>query len=164
MTRPSLPHCVVVFFCLFAGALQAQNGMNTQVSPVLVNTMPLEAFQQHVQALGFSTTRGNTDGKPDTYFTFMAEGRKVGALSINPGVIELFISYKDGALPEDLNEWNRSHFGTSAFVDQNGNAVLRSDLFLDGGVSEPNVNSFIIRFRDVAGAFARFIVEHKKKS
>ena len=93
----------------------------------------------------------------------MAEGRKVGGLLENPAVLELFVSYKDGAMPDDLNDWNRTHFGTTAFVDRNGNAILRSNLVLEGGVTEQNVNSFITRFRDAAAAYARFIVDHKKK-
>lgn len=149
---------------LLAVPLQAQSVLSPPSNPSVVTSMSLESFQQRVQALGFSTTRGSKDGKQDTYFTFLAEGRRVGALSLTPGIIELFISFKDGAVPEDLNEWNRTHFGTAAFVDQNGNAVLRSDLALEGGVTEQNVDSFITRFRDTAGAYARFIIEHKKKS
>ena len=155
--------CLAVFY-LFALPLQAQSTSSTENHPPLVTAISLESFQQRVQALGFLTTRGSTDGKQDTYFTFMAEGRKVGGITLSPAVIELFISYKDGAMLEDLNEWNRTHFGTTAFIDQKGNAVLRSDLVLEGGVTEQNVNSFITRFRDAAGAYARFIVDHKKKS
>lgn len=145
-------------------ALQAQSVSSTQNDPPLITSMSLESFQQRVQALGFSTVRGNTDGKPDAVFTFLAEGRKVGAITMGPAVIELFVNYKDGATLEDLNEWNRNHFGTTAFVAQNGNAILRSDLVLEGGVTEQNVSSFITRFRDMASAYARFIVDHKKKS
>jgi hypothetical protein len=151
-------------FCLLVTPLPAQQTSNPASDPALITKMTLESFQQRVQVLGFSPTRGNTDGKQDTYFTFMAEGRKVGGLIVNPAVVELFISYTDGGTPEDLNEWNRTHFGTAAFVDQKGNAVLRSDLVLDGGVTGQNVDSFITRFRDAASAYARFIIEHKKKS
>ena len=128
---------------LFVKPLQAQNISNPSSSPALVTTLTLESFQQRVQALGFTTTRGSADGKQDPYFTFMAEGRKVGALLENPAVLELFVSYKDGSTPDDLNDWNRTHFGTSAFIDVNGNATLRSNLVLEGGVTEKNVNSFI---------------------
>jgi len=148
---------------LCAVALQAQSSSSTPSNPPLVTSMTLEDLQQRVQALGFSTTRGNTDGKPNTFFTFMAEGRKIGALTVGPTVVELFVSFTDGAKPEDLSEWNRIHYESQAFVAQNGNAVLRSDLFLEGGVSEQNLNLFITRFRDSAIAYARFIVDHKKK-
>ena len=151
-------------FYLFVIPSQAQSPSISPNNPPLVTSMTVESFQQRVQALGFSTTRGNTEGKQDAYFTFMAEGRKVGGLIVSPAVLELFLSFKDGAMPEDLNEWNRTRFGTAAFVDQKGNAVLRSDLILEGGVTEQNVNSFITRFRDTASAYARFIVDHKKKS
>ncbi len=148
---------------LCAISLQAQSVSSTQNNPPLITSMSLEAFQQRVQALGFSPERGNTDGKPDAFFIFMAEGRKVGALTLGPAVIELFVSYKDGATLEDLNDWNRTHFGATAFVAQNGSAMLRSELVLEGGVTEQNVSSFITRFRDMAVAYARFILDHKKK-
>src|SRR5579884_380489 len=147
---------------IFLKPLHAQNISNQPSTPALVTSMTVESFQQRVQALGFTTTRGNADGKQDTYFTFMAEGRKVGGLLENPAVLELFVSYKDGAMPDDMNEWNRTHFGTTAFIGQNGNAILRSNLVLEGGVTEQNVDSFITRFRDAAAAYARFIGEHKK--
>jgi len=154
--------CFAVFY-LCAIALPAQGSSSTQNNAPLVTSMTLESFQQRVQALGFSPTRGNTDGKPDSFFIFMAEGRKIGGLSLSPTIIELFVSFTDGAKPEDLSEWNRTHVGTVAFIAQNGNAVLRSNLFLEGGITEQNVNLFITRFRDAAVDYGRFIVDHKKK-
>ena len=153
-----------VISLLFATSMAAQNSAIPASYSALVTSLTVETFQQRVQALGFSTNRVATDGKQNTFFTFMAEGRKVAGLVLTPSVVELFISYTDGAMPEDLNEWNRSHFGTTAYIDQKGNAVLRSDLVLDGGVTEKNLDSFVTRFRDAAGAYARFVVEHKKKS
>jgi len=163
VTDPRLFLCFGAVCFLFLKPLPAQNISNPPNNPALVTSLTIESFQQRVQALGFSTTSGNADGKQETYFTFMAEGRKVGGLLENPAVLELFVSYKDGAMPDDLNDWNRTHFGTTAFVDRNGNAILRSNLVLEGGVTEQNVNSFITRFRDAAAAYARFIVDHKKK-
>ncbi|MGA3048190.1 MAG: YbjN domain-containing protein [Terracidiphilus sp.] len=153
--------CAVSYLC--ATALEAQGTSGTQSNPPLVNSMTIESFQQRVQALGFSTSRGSTDGKPDAYFIFMSEGRKIGGLVINPTVVELFISYSDGPTLEDLNEWNHIPIGTTAFVNEKGGTILTSELFLEGGITEQNVNAFITRFRDAASAYARFITEHKKK-
>ena len=151
-------------FCLIASALPAQNASSTQSNPPLITSMTLEAFEQRVQALGFSTTRGNTDGKPDDYFTFIADGRKIGALSLSPTMIELFVSFSNGVELSDLNEWNRNHFETAAFVDGSGDVVLRSNLNLEGGVTEQNLNSFITRFQDAAVAYGRFIGDHEKRA
>ena len=153
--------CFAIFF-LFVLTSRAQSPTSPS-NPPLVTTMTIETFQQRVQALGFSTTRGETDGKPDSFFTFMAEGRKVGAIMVNPVVMELFVSFKDGGTTEDLNEWNRTHYGTAAFIDQKGNAVLRNDLILEGGVTEQSLSIFITRFRDIASAYAHFVADHKKK-
>jgi hypothetical protein len=126
--------------------------------------MPLEAFQQRVQALGFSPVRGSTDGKLDDYFTFRAEGRKVGGRSATPEILELFVYYTDGASLETVNEWNNTHVGSSAYVDKDGNAVLESDLVLTGGVSVANLDAFITNFRDAASSYARFVLDHQKKA
>jgi hypothetical protein len=154
--------CIAILY-LSATALPAQSTPTTQNNPPLVTSMTLEDFQQRVQALGFITTRGNKDGKPDTFFTFMAEGRKIGGLMVGPSAIELFVSFTDGAKVEDLNDWNRTHLGNAAFIAQNGNAILRWDLFLDGGVTDKSLNSFITRFRDSAVEYGRFVVDHNKK-
>jgi hypothetical protein len=122
----------------------------------------MEGFQHRVQVLGFQCERGSTDGKLDDYFTFRAEGRKVGGKVASPELIELFVYYSDGASLATVNEWNRTHFGGTAFVDADGDAVLESELILTGGVSEENVNAFIINFRDSAGDYARFILDRQK--
>ena len=151
-------------FCLIASALPAQSNSSSQSNPPLITSMTLESFEQRAQALGYSTTRGNTDGKPDDFFTFIADGRKIGAMSLSPTMIELFVSFRDGAHLDDLNEWNRNHLETSAFVDRSGDAVLRSNLYLEGGVTEQNLNSFITRFLDAALAYGRFIGDHEKRA
>ena len=151
-----------VFLCLSAFPLHAQSD-STQSNHAVITSMTMEAFQQRVKELGFATESGSTDGKPATFFLFRAEGRKVAGMVINRDAVELLVSFTDGAALETVNEWNRTHYGTSAFVDSKGNAELRSDLVLSGGVSQENVDSFILRFRDMASAYARFIIDHKNK-
>ncbi len=144
--------------------LHAQNGSNVQNNRPPISSLSTEAFQQRVKDLGFVTEMGTVSGGADTYFTFRAEGRKVVGYALNRDTLELFVSFTDGAALETMNEWNRTHYGSSAFVDQKGNAALRSDLALTGGVSPECIDSFIIRFRDIAVAYARYIVDHKNKS
>jgi len=147
----------------FAIPALAQTSSDTPAKPVIAS-MTLEGFQQRVQALGFSAERGTTEGKPDEYFSFRAQGRKVGGRVTNPQLLQLFVYYTDGATLETVNEWNNSHFGCSAFVDKDSNAVLESDLVLTGGVTQENLDSFITNFRDEAEDYARFILDHKKKA
>ncbi len=131
-------------------------------SSQMVSTLSLEDFQHRVQALGFQCERGTTDGKLDDYFTFRAEGRKVGARMASPTLPELFVYYSDGASLATVNEWNNTQFVSTAFVDKDGNAVLENELMLTGGVSEENFNTFITNFRDSAATYARFILDHQK--
>jgi hypothetical protein len=134
----------------------------TENSSPLVSKMTLDELQHRVQVLGFQCERGSTDGKPDNYFTFRAEGRKVGGKVATPELIEFFVYYSDGASLATVNEWNNTQFGSTAYVDADGNAVLESELILTGGVTEENVNTFITNFRDSAVNYARFILDHKK--
>jgi hypothetical protein len=134
----------------------------TGTSSHLVSSLTLEEFQRRVQALGFQCERVGTDGKLDEYFTFRAEGRKVAGKMATPEYMELFVYYSDGASLATVNEWNNTHFASTAFVDKDGNAVLENLLVLTGGVSEENVNSFVTNFRDSAAIYARFILDHAK--
>ncbi|HTF69710.1 MAG TPA: YbjN domain-containing protein [Edaphobacter sp.] len=131
-------------------------------SKQLVSTMTLEEFQRRVQSLGFQCERGSTDGKLDSYFTFRAEGRKVAAKMATAELPELFVYYTDGASLATVNEWNNTHFASTAFVEKDGTAVLENLLVLTGGVSEENVEAFITNFRDSAADYARFILDHAK--
>jgi Putative bacterial sensory transduction regulator len=138
-------------------------GPSTGNSSQLVSKLTLEEFQRRVQSLGFQCERGNTDGKPDDYFTFKAEGRKVGGKLASPELVELFVYYTDGASLATVNEWNNTHFASTAFVDKDGDAVLESELILTGGISEENLDTFITNFRDSATDYARFILDHAKE-
>ena len=89
---------------LYRGFTNAVTHRQSSCGPALVTTLTMESFEQRVQALGFTTTRGSAAGKPDPYFTFIVESRKVGVLLENPAVLELFVSYKDGSTPNDLND------------------------------------------------------------
>jgi hypothetical protein len=79
-----------------------------------------------------------------------------------PELAELFVYYTDGASLATVNEWNKTQFASTAFVDGDGNAVLENLLVLTGGVSEENVDTFITNFRDSAADYARFILDHAK--
>jgi hypothetical protein len=54
----------------------------------LIATMTSEQFQKVIQAMGFECTRGKTDGKDDTFFTFRAEGYKVAAFFHDASYLE----------------------------------------------------------------------------
>jgi hypothetical protein len=162
----SMDRRVALYFAvlsLSALSLQGQTPSNGQSDHPLVSSMTTEAFQQRVKALGFVTEQGSANGNQGTFFTFMAEGRKIGGLALSPEAVELFISFSDGAALETVNEWNRTHYSSSAFVDQKGNACVKSILVVEGGVTQENLNAFITRFRESAIAYARFIVDHNKK-
>lgn len=152
------------FFLLCSSVVQlhAQSDSIQQSHP-LITSMSMEAFQQRVKDLGFLTERESADGKPATFFTFRAEGRKIGGMVMNPETLELFVAFSDNTALETTNEWNRSHIDCSAVVDQRGGTFMRSDLVLTGGVAPENIDNFIKRFRDMAVAYARFIVDHKSK-
>ncbi len=56
-----------------------------------------------------------------------------------------------------LNAWNRLTRGSRAYLDEEGDAALESELYLGDGVTLATVQAFIERFGRLARAFAEYI-------
>ena len=136
----------------------------TKTDTTIITSMTSGAFQQFVQAMGFDCTRGKDEaGKEDPYFTYRAEGYKVGAFVNDPSFVELYNAFTDvNPTLATVNEWNQNNSLSRAYVDKDGSAVLESDLILSGGVTHENVEMFIKTFRDSVARWARFVQERRK--
>lgn len=58
---------------------------------------------------------------------------------------------------EELNRWNADHRYSRAYVDEDGDVVLASDLDLDGGVNDQDAMLFLEIFADQAGDFVQVL-------
>jgi hypothetical protein len=154
-------------FCVSAAAQTAKAGGEPEIATkpdhALITSMTSESFQKFVQAMGFECTRGKTDGKDDSFFTFRAEGYKVAAFFHDPSYLLLYNAFNDvNPTLATVNEWNQKNNFSRAYVDKDGNAVLESDLVLTGGVATETVELFIKTFRDSVARWARFALDRKK--
>ena len=167
MKTPGLQRVVLslcIAACLTAPpalAQQAAAGPATATREVLL-TFTSKSFQQIVQSLGFDTTRlKNNQGKEDDYFSFKAQGYKVVGF-VDDGYLQLYMGFTDvKPTLKAVNEWNAHHALTRAYVDEEGNASLESDLFTEGGVPRLTVENFVKTFRDLASAWADYAQAHQ---
>jgi hypothetical protein len=130
----------------------------------LISSVDLETLQKMVQALGFECTRGKDGaGNPDNYFVFRAEGYKVVGQVPTPDTISLANVFSDKLTLEDFNEWNRMNRFSRVYLEKDGNAVIESEISLDGGVTQAYIDGTIRLFRESVARWARFVLDHQKK-
>jgi hypothetical protein len=58
---------------------------------------------------------------------------------------------------EKVNEWNARHRFARAYRDKDGEPVLESDIDFTGGVTEANIKAWVKLFRDLMGAYSKFV-------
>jgi len=64
---------------------------------------------------------------------------------------------------EDVNEWNQSKRLSRAYLDQDKDPVLESDLLSDGGLTKEKVKAFIRVFSISKGAFRLFLIDKNRQ-
>lgn len=98
---------------------------------------------------------------------------KPGALQVKiNGTAYLLFNQPDGDLQtayaisgvklgyDDINEWNRTKRLSRAYLDNEMDPVLESDLLANAGMTPQHVTEFFNVFKESAAAFKRFIIEH----
>jgi hypothetical protein len=98
-----------------------------------------------LKRLGFDYTV--TDKDPSN-FVFTMEGYKVLLLNY-PNSIQLYAGFKSSGKVtlETINTWNREKRFSRAYLDGEKDAVIESDLDLEGGVRNEAIDEFIRTFR-----------------
>ena len=92
------------------------------------------------------------DGRPHVLFV-----EDDGDLRAYYAITGVKISY------EDINTWNRNKRLSRAFLDDDKDPVLESDLMANAGMSPKHVTEFFRVFTDSTNAFRNFILKHDKK-
>jgi Putative bacterial sensory transduction regulator len=66
-----------------------------------------------------------------------------------PNSIQLYAGFKSGGKVslDTINTWNREKRFSRAYIDSENDAVIESDLDLEGGVSNKAIDEFIRTFR-----------------
>lgn len=89
---------------------------------------------------------------------FVVHVQNVKHVLLNHGKnLQFWVGFTAQPAPAVINEWNRRRRFSRAYLDGEGNAVLESDLDLDGGVGIDAVREFIKTFLVSVDNYAGFI-------
>ena len=113
----------------------------------LVNILKAEGYSS-VEVLDPGEILIKINGRP--YMLFV---EKDGDLRAYYGISGVKVSC------EDVNTWNRTRRLSRAFLDDENDPVLESDLLANGGLSPKHVTEFLKVFTDSANAFHNFIMK-----
>lgn len=76
------------------------------------------------------------------------------------GDLQLFYGVGGVRCPlEPINEWNKLHRHSRAYVDDEQDPVIESDLLSDGGLSHEKLSVFVRAFQLSASEFQRLLIE-----
>jgi hypothetical protein len=64
---------------------------------------------------------------------------------------------------QDVNTWNRTKRLSRAFLDDENDPVLESDLLANAGMTPKHVTEFLRVFADMTAAFHAFVLQHDQK-
>jgi Putative bacterial sensory transduction regulator len=79
-------------------------------------------------------------------YSFVIDGLKI--VIFNKGeTMQLYAGFRSsGTSLSTINEWNKEHRFTRAYLDSDNDPVLESDIDLTGGVTQENVDEFVRTF------------------
>ncbi len=79
-------------------------------------------------------------------YSFVIDGLKI--VIFNKGqTMQLYAGFRSsGTSLSTINEWNKEHRFTRAYLDGDNDPVLESDIDLTGGVTQENVDEFVRTF------------------
>ncbi|HUA63089.1 MAG TPA: YbjN domain-containing protein [Verrucomicrobiae bacterium] len=141
-------------FLFFASVVQAQMAM---LGGQVMTQVPPAKVQSIVQGMGLEIT-GNKTTDNSTIFYFQLASYKV-SLDSHSAFMEVQLALSDKVTPALMNEWNRTHRFTRAYMDTDGGATLESDLDYTGGVTQNTIESFIKGFREAIPAFTKVVID-----
>jgi len=139
---------------LFASSLA--HGQIAMMGTELWTEVPAAKVESILQEMKLEATAKASE--KSTIFNFQLSGYKVG-LDSHPGFMELQLALSDKVTAAAMNEWNRTHRFTRAYVDTDGGATLESDLDFGGGVVKATIEAFIKGFGDVIPGFANAVLQ-----
>ncbi len=142
----------VFMLCLLAVISHAQSTANTNGSAAIT----LARMRPILQGMGLEF---NEEGSGDSAaFTFSFNGQTVRLLPRSKG-IQLSSCFGYDVAPLKENQWNREHFSTRAYMDEQGCAALGADVNFGGSFSNAMIEEFIREFLTSVTIHARFVAE-----
>ena len=129
----------------------ADGGGIGESAPV-VTKMNLDDLESLARGMGLSPSREKANA-----VRFKLSGYTAFLLTKGPD-IQLYAWFNDKVSVQKINDWNKKQRFCRAYVDKDGDAVLESDLDLEGGVTLENIKAFIDAYRTLLPLFARHLV------
>lgn len=139
-----------------AGSDPASPGTSGElrVDPALTTD---EALVQLLQGLGISEVSVLESGK----ILFRIEDIAMALFRFPDGDLQLYYGVGGVRCPfEPINEWNKQHRHSRAYLDDEQDPVIESDLLSDGGMSQAKLEMFVRTFQMSAGQFLELLGEH----
>ena len=76
----------------------------------------------------------------------------------NSGGLMLYCGFQGNKVNiTKVNEWNKKHRFSRAYIDDSGDPVLESDLDFDGGVTLDSLKLFVTVFKSSATEYKKFL-------
>src|ERR1700680_4681989 len=140
----------ILFLAVFLGHAQSTANVNgsAAISPARMRFL--------LQGMGFQFTEKSSDDS--TVFAFHLNGHIVTLLS-HVSSIQLSACFEVYVAPMKENQWNREHFSTRAYVDEQGCAALGADVNFGGPVTNEMIEEFIGEFFNDVTIYAKFVNE-----
>jgi hypothetical protein len=133
-----------------AGELRADAALTTD-----------EALVQLLQSLGISEVTVLESGK----ILFRIEDIAMALFRFPDGDLQLYYGVGGVRCPfEPINDWNKEHRHSRAYLDDEQDPVIESDLLSDGGMSQEKLEMFVRTFQMSAAQFLELLGEHCKLS
>jgi len=146
-----------VLLSLVAVPVLAQEGKNAAASEGsgVITTLSPKAAEQILKGMGFEVEQPK-----EGVFVFPLAGYKALLfLSKNRTSLQLYAGFKKKASVAKVNEWNKSKRFSRAYIDDEGDPVIESDLDLEGGSTVGAIQEFIRTFRLSVDAYVSFLSE-----
>lgn len=123
--------------------------------PTILTTATLDVYAEAINDAGFKIL-----GRSDRFIQFDMSGFRVQLFPRESSAWLLAGFSADGrALPEQINEWNRTKRFSRAYLDREGDPIIESDIDLEGGVTRDAMVAWIRTFNISLSAFNRMLVE-----
>jgi hypothetical protein len=130
-------------------SLPASSGMTNDHK--VIQSLSSEDMVKLLKETGFLGAKVDKDGdvsvKMRGYNVWFLTGKRASVLQAKFGL------KNSHANIQKINSWNRTRRFSSAYMDENGNAVLKSDIDLEEGVTTASIKKFITVFYASQGAF-----------
>ena len=153
-TTVTLAGVLAACVCLCSGPVTAV-GQDGEDTPDIITRMSAGRIERIVQA--FDDVENFTEVGNNTY-RFEFEGLKIVIFNKTTSM-QLYAAFDGSVSLSRINEWNRTKRFTKAYLDDEDDPVLESDIELNGGVTEANVDEWIKTYAISLQAYVEHLAE-----